>query len=200
MVDEHRGYGSEAGELFRTSDGGKSWAGTKLPGIVYIDHITFMTPEVGWISGGTGTDGNGVLVFRTVDGGEHWEPSRITPPRHPADVRDLYFLDQQHGWLLTWGYNDDGSYLYSTADGGEHWTADPDFSFQGKGRFATVVRFTSLQTGFLFADGRLLFTSDGGKHWHPDALKESVYDCQVFEGDLLCSAALGLRILTLHPE
>jgi photosystem II stability/assembly factor-like uncharacterized protein len=167
-----------------------------------------LTPELGWISGAAGVNGKDFFVFRTVNGGRDWEESRTTPPEQPAMVRDLFFLDQQRGWLLTWGYNDDGSYLYSTVDGGRHWTAEPDLSFQGKGKFASVVRFTSEERGFVFVDDRnnaqraLMYTLDGGTHWHKQALqvRDFAYDCQVFEGDLLCSADLGFRLLTVHPK
>jgi hypothetical protein len=115
-------------------------------------------------------------------------------------VRDLFFFDPQHGWLLTWGYNDDGSYLYSTVDGGKHWTADPDLSFQGKANFASVVRFTSKERGFVFVDDRLVYTTDRGTHWYKQALPRFVFDCQVFEGDLLCSSGPGFRLLTVHPR
>jgi photosystem II stability/assembly factor-like uncharacterized protein len=145
-------------------------------------------------------------VFRTVNGGRDWQESRTTPPEQPAGVRDLFFLDRLHGWLITSGYNDDGTYLYSTVDGGEHWTADPDLSFQGKGKWASVVRFTSLERGFVFVDDQdhgqrmLMYTEDGGMHWARRELQEIVYDCQVFDGDLLCSAAPGFRLLTVHPK
>lgn len=70
------------------------------------------------------------VVLHSTDGGRtwrelpqtgrDWEESRTTPAEQPADVRDLFFLDRLRGWLITWGYNDDGTYLYSTMDGGKH--------------------------------------------------------------------------------
>ena len=203
MVDDSRGYGTVAGEFYRTNDGGRSWVEIKIPDIAYIDHLFFLTPEIGWISGAAGVNGKDFFVLRTVNGGRDWEVSRGTPPRGPAGVRDLFFFDQQRGWLVTWGYSDDGSYLYSTVDGGKHWTADPDLSFQGRGKFASVVRFTSIERGFVFVEDngqRLVYTADGGRHWYKQAVPRFVYDCQVFEGDLLCSSAPGFRLLTVHPK
>jgi photosystem II stability/assembly factor-like uncharacterized protein len=175
-----------------------------MPDVRYIDHLFFLTPELGWVSGAAGVDGKDFFVFRTVNGGRDWEESRTTPPQHPAWVSDLFFLDQQLGWLTTWGYNDDGSYLYSTVDGGKHWKADPDLSFQGKGKRAKVARFTSTERGFLFVEDngqhRLVYTTDGGTHWNKQSLPNFVYDCQVFEGDLLCSTGPRFRLLTLHPK
>lgn len=204
MIDDSRGYGKVAKEFYCTNDGGRSWVETKIPDIVFIDHLFFLTPELGWISGAAGVNGTDFFVFRTVNGGRDWEESRTTPPHGPADVRDLFFFDEQRGWLLTWGFNGNGSYLYSTVDGGRRWTADPDQSFQGKGKFASVVRFVSRERGFVFVDdnghSRLVYTMDGGTHWSKQAMPSSVYDCQVFAGDLMCSAAPGFRVLTLHPK
>ena len=195
MVDDRRGYGAMAGEFYRTNDGGRSWMRTKIPDITFIDHLIFLTPERGWISGIAGKD---FFVLRTVNGGRDWEESRTASPEKPAWVRNLFFLHQLRGWLITWGDNDDGTYLYSSVDGGKHWTAEPDLSFQGKGKWASVVRFTSRERGFVFVDDRdnalraLMYTLDGGAHWHkqPLGLRDFAYDCQVFEGDLLCSADL----------
>jgi len=206
FIDERLGYGTVAGSFFRTSDGGHSWVETGIPHVAFIDHLFFLTPEIGWLAGAAGVSGKDFFVFRTVDGGRDWEESRTTASEQPADVRDLFFLDQMRGWLITWGYNDDGTYLYSTVDGGKQWTPDPDLSFQGKGKWASVVRFTSSERGFVFVDDgdagqhSLMYTSDGGTHWHKQAWRDLVYDCQVFEGDLLCSSGRGFRLLTLHPK
>ncbi len=203
MVDDSRGYGKVAEVFFRTSDGGHSWMETRMPNIGFIDRFFFLTPELGWLAGGHGKD---FIVSRTVNGGRHWEESRTATAESTTGVRDLFFLDQLRGWLLTWGHNDDGSYLYSTVDGGKHWTADPDQSFQGKGKFVSVVRFTSRERGFVFVDNvdkvqrMLMYTMDGGAQWHKQVLREFVYDCQVFEGDLLCSSSPGFRVLTVHPK
>jgi len=206
MVDDSRGYGAEAETFLRTNDGGHSWVETKMPDVGFIDHLFFLTPEIGWISGTAGGNGRDLFVFRTVNGGRDWEESRTTPPEQPFLVRDLFFLDRLRGWLVTWGFNDNGSYLYSTVDGGNRWAVDPDLSFQGKGKYASVVRFTSRERGFYFVDDRdngqnmLMYSLDGGTRWHKQAVREMVYDCQVFEGDLLCSGWQGFSLLTVHPK
>jgi photosystem II stability/assembly factor-like uncharacterized protein len=161
----------------------------------------FLTPEIGWLAG---TDGKDFFVFRTVNGGKDWEESRTTPPKELAEVRDLFFLDQNRGWLVTWQMNDGGTYLYSTEDGGKKWVVESDQSFQGKNKWMGVVRFISGENGFIFESdsvNNLLYTRDGGGHWSKQAMPHSVYDCQIFEGDLLCGGGKGptdFWLLTLH--
>ncbi|HEV2199672.1 MAG TPA: hypothetical protein VGR73_07615 [Bryobacteraceae bacterium] len=201
FIDDFRGYGTLASGFFRTNDGGRSWVETKIPNIRFIDRMVFLTPDNGWIAG---SDGKDFIVLRTVNGGRDWEQSRTTPPQPPERVRDLFFFDQQRGWLTIWNQGE-GTYLYSTVDGGKHWTPDPDLSFQGKDKMANIVRFTSRERGFVFflegkGQSRLAYTTDGGTHWHKQALPRFIYDCQVFAGALMCSAEPGFRLLTLHPK
>ena len=48
--------------------------------------------------------------------------------------------------------------------------------------------------GYGTAANRFFRTNDGGLR-----LRDLAYDCQVFEGDLLCSAGLPFGVLTPHP-
>jgi photosystem II stability/assembly factor-like uncharacterized protein len=201
FFDDSRGYGTEVTKFHRTNDGGRTWTETQIPHVRFIDRMVFLTPELGWIAG---TDGKDLFVLRTTNGGLDWEESRTTPPKELAEVRDLFFLDQNRGWLITWHSNDTGTYLFSTVDGGRNWAPEPDSSFQGKGNWAGVVRFVSRGSGFVFVEAKrhgFLYTTDGGAHWYKQALPRFVYDCQVFEGDLLCSSGpSGFGLLTLHPK
>ena len=151
FFDESRGYGAEVTKFLRTSDGGRSWKETEIPHIRFIDRMLFLTPDIGWIAG---TDGKDFFVFRTTNGGRDWEQSRTTPPTEPAVVRDLFFLDHNRGWLITWHYNDSGTYLFSTVDGGRNWAPEPDSSFQGTDKWAGVVRFVSDKNGFVFEEAK----------------------------------------------
>lgn len=204
FLDDLHGYGTVAAGFCRTSDGGRSWVETKIPDIIFIECMAFLTPENGWLAG---AHGKNLFVFRTANGGRDWEEFRTTPAQSAERARDLFFLDQQRGWLATWNQGAGGhvySYLYSTVDGGRHWAADPDAPFQGKGKTVNAVRFTSPETGFVFflegAKSKLAYTTDGGANWHEQALPRLVDDCQVFAGDVLCSANSGFRLLTLHPK
>ncbi|MBZ5498061.1 MAG: hypothetical protein LAP85_16805 [Acidobacteriia bacterium] len=206
FFDDSRGYGTEVTTFLRTNDGGRHWTETQIPDVRFIDRMFFLTPEIGWLAG---TDGKDFFVFRTTNGGENWEKSRTTPPKELASVRDIFFLNPNRGWLVTWQLNDGGTYLYSTENGGKTWVANTDLAFQGKGNWISVVRFVSDRLGFLFESNfqsngnQMLFTRDGGTTWIKQTLPHSVYDCQVFDGDLLCAGGGGpknFRVLTVHSK
>jgi photosystem II stability/assembly factor-like uncharacterized protein len=204
LLDERRGYGAETSKFLRTNDGGRTWAETQMAHIRFIDRMFFLTSELGWISG---AGERAFYVYRTTNEGRDWEESRTAANKEVANVRDLFFLDQERGWVITWHSN--GTYLFSTIDGGKTWTPEHDSSFQGTGQWAATVRFVSPKTGFVFVNREdkahyIMYTTDGGKHWNRAAIPHSVYDCQVFDGDLLCSAGTwpssGFRLLTVHPK
>ena len=203
FFDDSRGYGTEVTKFLRTNDGGQHWTGSPIPDLRFIDRMFFLTPEIGWIAG---TDGKDFFVFHTTNGGRDWEESKTTPPDELANVRDIFFLDQNRGWLITWHFNNSGTYLFSTEDGGKNWIPEHDLSFQGNDKWEGVVRFISKNIGFVFVRDsvdRLVYTLDGGTRWTQLSLPHSVYDCQVFEGDLLCSAGNGpaeFKLLTVHTK
>ena len=220
FLDGAQGYGAEGTTFLKTMDGGRTWRETAITGLGFIDRLFFLSSDVGWTAG---TDGRDFLVFRTTDGGRTWEESRTPAPPAAANIADLFFVDQQRGWLITWCAGEGGTSLFATADGGRTWVREADASFQGPRRWARVVRFVSDRLGFVFeteepegchdcssmqrsADrGRdvLVYTADGGRHWGKTPLSHTVYDCQVFEGELRCSAGSGhpgFVLLTVRPK
>jgi photosystem II stability/assembly factor-like uncharacterized protein len=156
-----------------------------------------------------------VAVSRTVDGGRTWTESRITTAEPVARVTDIFFLDATYGWLAAqYGLDEHGhggSHLFSTVDGGATWVPEPDLLFGGENRYVGPVRFLSAKTGFLFEwitqgakiRNAMIYTTDGGTHWRSVPLPRLVSACQVFEGDLRCSAGdanSGFWVLTIHPN
>jgi len=212
----------------RTSDGGHTWEYSALPSIRYVDKAVFLDAQTGWIAGKM--QDKRVVVLRTIDGGQNWDVSMIEAGNGVAEVRDVFFLNPRRGWLITWAFNEGGTRLLQTIDGGKNWIADPDNSFQGQNKWLSVVRFLDEKIGFAFnavdtsneppepikgPDGylrfhftagdenNLLYTNDGGDHWDSFAIPRRVQDCQVSNGDLLCSAISGksgLWLVKVHPS
>lgn len=99
MVNDSRGYGTSAEAFFRTNDGGHSWVETKIPNVVSIQHLFFLTPELGWIAGTAGMHGKDFFVFRTVNGGRDWEGGRCQSAlRHfSTDLPAKSWCESKHG-------------------------------------------------------------------------------------------------------
>lgn len=223
FIDPLVGVGDEFDgqmDLFaKTTDGGRTWTTLRIAGVKFISKIFFISPEVGWIAGTNGLsddlNSSVAVVLRTTDGGQHWTSSRVPSREGVAEIRDLYFLNESVGWLITWHYNNDGTHLYRTSDGGQAWSVHPDATIQGPGRWLSAVRFLNPRIGFAFSrddevvptnepgvqgvlaipeagptqPGRILYTDDGGERWKRWALAAWVYDCQVTGQTLECSGS-----------
>jgi len=211
FFDDHLGYGTGwggSGGFFLTVDGGRTWNETKPSGITSVRKLFFFDSQTGWLAGPADS---GIGVLRTIDGGRHWEVANIRT-KNPTDIRALYFLDPVRGWLILNPNGVEGSRLYRTIDGGRTWSTDPDASFQGAGAWMSSVRFAHENLGFAFYDTRagtqqlqqyLLYTSDQGAHWQRIMLPAKVYECRVFNGGVVCSAAKqqnGLLLLSVRPR
>lgn len=108
----------------------------------------FIDAQHGWAVGGFGT------IFRTVDGGETWQPqvSRTMEP-----LFSVAFADEQHGWVV----GRTGIILY-TANGGETWERQPT----GSDKHLFKVAALDPQHAWAVGDwGAILTTRDGGKTW-----------------------------------
>jgi photosystem II stability/assembly factor-like uncharacterized protein len=128
FFNEREGYGygfckTERQCFFRTTDGGRSWTESWLPEIKFVDNAFFLNSQTGWIAGMNGEE---AFILRTVDGGLHWEAARVDAGPGVANIRDVFFLDDCRGWLISWAFNEDGTRLFRTRDGGKTWEADDD--------------------------------------------------------------------------
>ena len=105
------------GTVLSTVDGGSNWRlasiGKRHP-FFYLDAVTFVSPEIGWIVGwdlrGLGMGG---LILRTVDGGKTWQRQES----HTANfLDDVFFISATEGWIV----GKSGLVLH-TKDGGQNW-------------------------------------------------------------------------------
>ena len=202
----------DSGGIVRTSDGGRHWETVSIPHLKRVERTRFLSGRVGWV---TGHDGADLLLFRTLDGGDSWQEFRTTLPSGWPEIREITFLDRNRGWLVLKHKGDDQIRILATSDGGKIWFPLGTPPLRTTRWWADIVRFVSAKTGFLFVteednpqskgfEGQnVLYTADGGAHWRKYPLPYSVDSCQVFEGDLLCSASSAqsrIGVLTLHPN
>lgn len=152
---------------------------------ILITHIQMVSANLGWAIGGL--EGASDHVFRTNDGGSHWQD--ITPPEpraelgQPAKIAIGSFVNAQNGWVLYYPDTIEplqlGLRVWSTQDAGESWSAsDPfDLEFLGTSEYPPQFGFQDTENGWLLARHGpagmhrypiyLLRTTDGGQTWAP---------------------------------
>jgi photosystem II stability/assembly factor-like uncharacterized protein len=162
--------------VYMTTDGAKHWNVQLItysanPGIAAIQ---FFDSKRGVVS--IGSPGQ---VYRTSDGGAHWDSVRLPP--YEAD--EITFSDPSHGWLLAsepdpnahppiGGYTGRLGHFFATTDAGSTWTelvwpwAGPDV--------ISRLQFRRSGEGWRGAaastEPTVYSTTDGGASWHPHVL------------------------------
>lgn len=132
-------------------------------------HAVFFLDELrGWAVGGTG------VLLSTKDGGRVWRVGS-----RPTDdvIRDVYFSDEQNGWLVCERNiydlkttDEPRTFLLRTRDGGATWNK---INVIGKDVDVRLVRalFANERRGWTFGEAGTLYTTrDGGVTWERQAV------------------------------
>jgi photosystem II stability/assembly factor-like uncharacterized protein len=167
------------GAVIRTVDGGRHREEARPAPYLGFASSDFLNTQDGWVvnsvEAGAVHPPPAEPLFRTVDGGRHWQQL--------ADVANgcqLIFVDPLHGWCDVIGAaaGSEGFTLYRTSDGGASWTlassTGPDDTGTAPGDVPfgcdKSISFTSPAVGWLtsFCAGGsyyLFTTTDGGTQW-----------------------------------
>ncbi|RKY59120.1 MAG: hypothetical protein DRP96_07435, partial [Candidatus Neomarinimicrobiota bacterium] len=154
--DANTGWASSEEKVFKTIDGGSTWTEQiDLPGYggYDIESLDF-SGSTGWFAG---TEG---IIYQNTDGSWTEMSSSIFPDTH-TDLKDLFFVDENTGWIV--GAVDN---IWKTNDGGHSW-------IEQTGEFWTVydVDFVDASNGWAVGDGpyngdaKIYHTTDGGTNW-----------------------------------
>jgi N-acetyl-anhydromuramyl-L-alanine amidase AmpD/photosystem II stability/assembly factor-like uncharacterized protein len=166
------GYALTSSALALTSNAGSSWRVATPPGLAAADiraaHI--VDPDTGFVVGLSGTDGQGLGVWRTTDGGLTWISSPLPAPAAvdvaspisisaPDDLHWFVSLSLQQGLGRT-----GPGVLLASANGGRSWSRQV---LPGSGPIA----FRTATQGWLApVDGGLFRTNDAGHTWRSAAI------------------------------
>ncbi|HEY6407441.1 MAG TPA: hypothetical protein VIY29_08235 [Ktedonobacteraceae bacterium] len=186
MIDATTGWALTANKVLRTTDGGNHWMDvTPLHTPLSRGSIAdFQTASLAWIAirqANTATE----LIVRTTDGGQTWQQSMVQAPF----VKQMTFIDAQHGWILSGKENAAGVPAESvsvlrTTDGGQIWQSISSALFADVtppgqlpyGGQKSGIHFLNTTTGWVSGTvtlndlAWLYVTHDGGSTWQHQTL------------------------------
>lgn len=141
------------------------WEPVNVKEDLALTSVHFVSPDEGWIAGGT-TSMNGGVIVHTSDGGLTWETQLGDPASADRAYDHLRFLDAKTGFAIQSTASGDHR-LLGTTDG-KTWTPVGVVR-----QHRSDYQFVSAAVGFVSAGNDILRTSDRGKKW------TSVYECRV---------------------
>jgi len=151
FIDANRGWTTMAPNIvLRTNDGGDVWTQQIVTGLgaVSLTSIYFVNSVVGFLLD------NNATIYKSLDGGLTWTP-KYTNSTAPASF-DIYFIDQQNGWVSR------TDYLLFTDDGGDTWDSIPN----PLSTSAMEIEFVNATVGYIMGTTNdIAVTNNGGQNW-----------------------------------
>ena len=158
--------------LFRTDDGGRTWAARAIPVKAELRDILFISESIGWIGAGEWDIVRDLPVgglYRTEDGGDTWE--QMTLPGPDTIIMSVNFVSEDEGWAVgSVEETADKSLRMSqevalhTTDGGRTWDAVWVVNQDQASPYRRVF-FADAQHGWIVGEAILYRTDDGGTTW-----------------------------------
>lgn len=154
------GYAIDDKRVFKTTDGGQSWAAVGVNGSnAMLDQLHVMANDIFYVN----LMDTGHAANRTHNGGTAW--LNIPKPRlNGGKIAAMYFISDLTGWLNMYDAAGNG-YLYKTTDGGSSWNLQNDgliTSFR-----CSKMRFINDNEGFAIAGNTTYRTYNSGRNWEP---------------------------------
>jgi photosystem II stability/assembly factor-like uncharacterized protein len=205
MFSPSNGWALATHAVLFTTDGGKSWKDVTPPQVTITPDATadFYSTNLAWVA--LPPVNQIIHIYSTINEGKSWTPSSFGVNAGTTTASQLFFVDPQHGWLLSPEAVQNGAeavVIYRTTDGGKTWrevsAARPD----NPPNAANVLPFNGDKQGISFVNAStgwvagtvpkadtvwLYVTHDGGSTWKQQSLS-------------LPSNVKGAQITTLPPR
>jgi len=169
FVSPQKGFLSR-GNILETQDGGATWREVFTCHVqALVDGLTrdiacsiftanrkdmqFITPQIGFAVGEPD------VVAKTTDGGRSWQVSTISLPPGDARIWDVFFLDENNGFVNR-GYK-----WFKTSDSGRNWQGVIATALIGHNGSVAPIKFADPEVGWSCTGNGLTYTIDGGAHW-----------------------------------
>ncbi|MCH7579179.1 MAG: hypothetical protein IIB22_02925 [Chloroflexi bacterium] len=157
------GYAISGGQVLRTADAGQTWA-TLGPAPSHSTQVLFLDQQVGFAAGGLCCEpAQRFEIYRTEDGAKTWQLVHRIKSLSNSSVRDVEFVDENHGWFAL-----EGGFLF-TSDGGRSWREEPlpeDWSHLVAVDLAGPdVAWAVFRPTGIGVPNRLGHSKDGGRTW-----------------------------------
>ena len=149
--------------LKRTQDGGVTWQDLSMPLEVSLTHYYFIDSQIGY-----GTGETRAPLLKTENGGLSWKLIYNDQEFGYLRIFDIFFSDENHGWIITESRNLDVGEIWNTEDGGITWESN-------KTDIVSAIDFIDNDYGmwvgaYIFGNGVVNKTIDGGITWVGDEI------------------------------
>ncbi len=188
FVDSEFGWAA-GGDIvqLKTTDGGENWEQVFLPippfpsgdtaefqGVYFVNRNIGFLVAGHWPTGDTFLGGQGVIA-KTTDGGNSWVILRRDTT---YDFYDVFFGDENNGWVVGGDDRNFRAVVLHTSDGGNSWREQ---RVPEETRFLRAIKFVSATKGWACGrNGTIIYTSDGGNTW---MLQSSPAESTLFDID-----------------
>ncbi len=181
LADRGSFSGSQAVDIFRTTDAGTRWINVTqvtseqeentnpegvpgpLPYSGIKNSISFRSRDIGWVAGSVSAP-NDSWLFNSRDGGSTWLKQSLSLPDGTQgsllSIDAPIFFSQQEGLLPVWLYREGELFaLYTSQDGGSTWTVTTPVPVSGE---LDCVSFTVCR---IWNGNTIALTENGGQSW-----------------------------------